>query len=167
MTFRYVAFISYSRRDLGAATRLHTDLERFKLPSRISCDPAIPDRSRRLRPVFRDQTDLSFQNEEFWGQLEAELARSRYLILLCSPACAASGNVDREVRAFMRSRERPLDSLLPIVLAVRIDTASQTDNCLPPSLTPFRQQLASRNVPLTQGPRRTDLLLQVASWILR
>lgn len=75
--FKSFAFISYSHRDLFVAKWLQKRLERFKLPTEIHND--IDAKSRYLRPVFRDQSDL---NTGILGdELRKNLEESKYLIL--------------------------------------------------------------------------------------
>ena len=92
----YDAFISYSHRDLNWARWVQRRVETFRVPK------DVPNRSlmgRHLR-VFRDQTDLA--GSELQEALRKELRASRDLIVICSPASAASRWVNDEV-SFFRS----------------------------------------------------------------
>jgi hypothetical protein len=76
----YDAFISYSHaKDKPIAASLQSVIQKLGKPWY---------RRRALR-VFRDDTSLS-ATPSLWPSIEAELAESRYLILLSSPESAAS-----------------------------------------------------------------------------
>lgn len=100
--FRYRAFISYSHRDAAWADRLHRALETWRVPSRLvgttTAHGTIP---RRLSPVFRDRDELS-SSPELGAKINAALAQSENLIVICSPAAAASRWVNEEVLAYKR-----------------------------------------------------------------
>ncbi len=87
----YDAFISYSRRDADFARRFEAALDAYRPPR----DLAVPQ--RRLR-VFRDESD--FSGVEYHASLERNLRASAKLIVLCSPAAAASAYVSDEIRRF-------------------------------------------------------------------
>jgi len=94
---RYRAFISYSHADAVAAAWLHRKLEGWRVPGRMRADdPALPE---KLAPVFRDREELGSAGE-LAPQIQAALADSEALIVLCSPEAARSRWVDSEVRAF-------------------------------------------------------------------
>ncbi|MEJ2401145.1 MAG: toll/interleukin-1 receptor domain-containing protein [Xanthomonadales bacterium] len=97
---RYKAFISYSHRDERWARWLQRALERYRVPRRLVGQAAehgtVP---ARLRPVFRDREDLSSASD-LSGRIKQELAASETLIVVCSPAAAASRWVEEEIRYF-------------------------------------------------------------------
>ncbi|MDO8801193.1 TIR domain-containing protein [Phenylobacterium sp.] len=97
---RYRAFISYSHRDAAFGRRLHRRLERYGLPARLvgrtTARGAVP---RRLAPIFRDREELSAAGD-LTAEVRAALAASDALIVVCSPAAAASPWVAREVELF-------------------------------------------------------------------
>jgi tetratricopeptide (TPR) repeat protein len=101
--FRYRAFISYSHRDKAWADWLHRALETYRVPSRLvgttTAHGTIP---RRLNPVFRDRDELS-SAPELGAKINAALAQSENLIVICSPASAASRWVNEEVLAYKRT----------------------------------------------------------------
>jgi tetratricopeptide (TPR) repeat protein len=100
--FAYRAFISYSHRDKAWADWLHKALETYRVPSRLvgttTAHGVIP---RRLNPVFRDREELS-SSPELGTKINQALAQSENLIVLCSPASAASRWVNEEVLAYKR-----------------------------------------------------------------
>jgi tetratricopeptide (TPR) repeat protein len=101
--FTYRAFISYSHRDKAWADWLHKVLETWRAPARLvgqhTPHGEIP---RRLGPIFRDRAELASAND-LSCEIEAALARSECLIVICSPDAAASRWVNAEVLAFKRS----------------------------------------------------------------
>lgn len=104
------AFISYSHRDMAIAKWLQKRLERFKLPTEIHNE--IDARSRYLRPVFRDQSDL---NTGILGdELRKNLEESKYLILICSKSSAQSQWVSDEAKAFVEMGR--LDRVIPVII---------------------------------------------------
>ena len=100
--FRYRAFISYSHRDKSWADWLHRTLEAYAVPRRLvgqtTAAGVIP---RRLAPIFRDRDELASAND-LDLKVNAALAQSANLIVICSPRSAASRWVDEEVLAFKR-----------------------------------------------------------------
>jgi hypothetical protein len=98
--YKYWAFISYSHSDTKWAARLHSELETYRVPRSIVGRPTANGKAPpRLVPVFRDRDELACAGE-LGGELKAALARSRYLIVICSPRSARSKWVGEEVRHF-------------------------------------------------------------------
>ena len=101
-TLHYRAFISYSHRDAGIARWLHRNLETYRVPSRLRGTSGafgpLPD---RLTPIFRDREDLASAGE-LDARIQAVLADSEALVVICSPHAARSSWVDSEVLAFKR-----------------------------------------------------------------
>lgn len=163
-----LAFISYARKsDSQLASRLQADLERYSIPAGIVHDQEILAQRKHLRPVFRDHTDLNVRNESYRNQIENELARSRYLILICSPAAADSANINWQVEVFLRSHENDPGRIPPIIAAGSISATEGATQCLPPALQPRRAELRSRNLPLATNCTRMELMLKTASWMLK
>lgn len=101
-TFKYPVFLSYSHEDSGVARRLHRRLERFSLPHQLAKTGKFVDsRYRPLAPVFRDRSELS-SGSSLSAAIEGALSASQSLVVLCSPAAAASRWVNAEVQAFKR-----------------------------------------------------------------
>jgi tetratricopeptide (TPR) repeat protein len=94
--FKYHAFLSYSHVDRRAAAWLHRALEGYAVPRRLVEQGAPP----RLTPIFRDRDELA-SAADLGLEIEAALAASGALIVLCSPAAARSHWVDAEVRRFL------------------------------------------------------------------
>lgn len=100
--FTYRAFISYSHRDKAWADWLHGELETWRVPSRLigtqAAHGVIP---RSLRPIFRDREELASATD-LGEEITDALDRSDCLIVICSPAAAASRWVNEEVLTFKR-----------------------------------------------------------------
>lgn len=98
----YFAFISYSHADRRWADWLHRALETYRVPRRLvgQRTPAgtIP---RRLIPIFRDREELASATD-LARTVNAAIAQSANLIVICSPSSATSRWVDDEVSAFKR-----------------------------------------------------------------
>src|SRR5690242_147076 len=100
--FTYRAFISYSHRDKAWADWLHKALETYRVPSRlVGTKTPHGEIPRRLNPIFRDREELS-SSPELGAKINQALAQSENLIVLCSPASAASRWVNEEVLAYKR-----------------------------------------------------------------
>lgn len=114
---RYSAFVSYNRADVAFVRRLHRRLESYRLPSAVAA--ACNLRGGRLRPIFRDRDELTAAPDLSEAVREA-LAESDFLIVICSPAAAASKWVAWEIEAFRkRHGDQP-------ILAALIAGDSQT-----------------------------------------
>jgi tetratricopeptide (TPR) repeat protein len=98
----YRAFISYSHADSRWARWVHRRVENYRLPSRLRGKNGdfglLPD---RFGPIFRDREDLSSAGE-LGPKIQAALADSEALIVLCSPSAARSPWVDNEILKFKR-----------------------------------------------------------------
>ena len=133
---RYYAFLSYSHRDEELAEWLHSELEKFRVPNsiagRLTANGVVP---RRLTPIFRDQQDLSAAGD-LSDEIEAALAASQFLIVLCSPAAAKSRWTNAEIESFKRAR--PEGCLLAAVASgepfASEVSGRETEECFPPAL---------------------------------
>jgi hypothetical protein len=129
---RYKAFISYSHRDERWARWLHRALENYRIPSRLVGQEGqfgkIPS---RLRPVFRDRVDLS-SAADLHDQILGELRESETLIVICSPAAAASHWVNEEIREYRRMGRG--NRILALVVDGDPLAEDPSEACFPPAL---------------------------------
>lgn len=89
---RYDAFLSYSQaEDRKLAAELRRDLQLI----------GTPFWRRRAHRVFLDQTSIS-ANPSAWNALAQAIDQSEFLVLMASPAAAASPWVAREIEHFVR-----------------------------------------------------------------
>ncbi|HLY80676.1 MAG TPA: toll/interleukin-1 receptor domain-containing protein, partial [Caulobacteraceae bacterium] len=93
-TTRYSAFLSYSHSDAPFVRRLHHRLESYRLPARLR-----RGRSGRLDRIFMDRAELTAASSLTQSVREA-IALSSHMIVVCSPASAASDWVGREIALF-------------------------------------------------------------------
>lgn len=135
--FRYRAFISYCHHDRKHAARLQSALENFRLPRPAAGDPELPE---RLRPVFRDREALS-SGHDLTAAILAALDDSEYLLVVCSPASAASRWVDAEIRHFIGKRGP--EKILCFVVAGAPNSRDPARECLP---EPLRSAHSGREV---------------------
>jgi eukaryotic-like serine/threonine-protein kinase len=100
--YRYRAFISYSHQDKAWAAWLHRALETYAIPKRLvgkaTAMGIIPN---RLAPVFRDRDELASAGD-LGRTVNAALAQSECLLVICSPQAATSRWVNEEVLSFKR-----------------------------------------------------------------
>lgn len=177
MRTRYYAFLSYSHDDKALADWLHRELERFRVPGalagRLTANGVIPT---RLSPIFRDQHELS-AGDDLGEEIEAAIAVSQYLIVLCSPTAAASRWTNEEIEAFKRTR--PEGCVLAAVASGEPFASDipgrEAEECFPPALR-YRydrrgHRTAKRAEPLAADlrgaadQRRTGLLKLIAGML--
>jgi len=101
---RYWAFLSYSHEDRDWANWLHRALETYAIPKDLvgRSSPAGPTPGR-LRPIFKDREELA-ASADLRERVQAALAASSALIVVCSPAAARSSWVDDEIVRFKTLR---------------------------------------------------------------
>ena len=93
----YKAFMSYSHRDRQVANWLHRALETYRLPPHM----IAAGKAERLRPIFKDRDELP-ASDSLGDAIETAIRSSDALIVLCSPAAAASPWIAREVDLYKR-----------------------------------------------------------------
>ena len=94
---RYKAFISYSHADERQALWLQRALESYRLPKKLlSKRRHLPP---RLYPIFRDRDELASATD-LSESIEQAMTNCDALIVVCSPAAAASQWVNEEIRRF-------------------------------------------------------------------
>ena len=138
--FTYYAFISYKREDEKWARWLQTKLESYKLPAILQKQYNLNE--RRIKPVFRDKTDLSIGTVK--GALTKELMASKYLIVICSPRSANSEWVDLEVRHFIEAGNA--DHIIPFIIDGTPNSTDPLTECFPPSMRALDNQLLGINI---------------------
>lgn len=133
---RFRAFISYSHRDTSTVRWLHRALETYKVPRKLigretPLGPAPPT----VSPIFRDRDELS-ASPDLSTELRSALAQSLFLIVVCSPAAAASRYVNEEVLTFKRLHGE--DRVLALIVAgepgAARGSAAGAEECFPPAL---------------------------------
>ena len=128
---RYRAFISYSHRDRVWAEWLHRQLETYRVPSRlVGRRTGAGTVTRRLAPIFRDRDELA-SSADLGGKVTQALRQSANLIVICSPAAAASRWVNEEIRAF---RQLGRSERIFCLLVDGEPGAGPDHDCFPPAL---------------------------------
>lgn len=103
--FDYKAFITYSHTDTKAASWLARSLESYRVPSRLvgrKTEQGVI--ARRIGSIFRDREELPASGD-LSQSLSSAIARSEYLIVVCSPAARQSRWVDVEISEFKKTHD--------------------------------------------------------------
>ena len=126
--FTYLAFISYKREDEKWAKWLQYRLEHYKLPTSVRKEkPSLPE---RVRPVFKDTTDLAGGVLE--KKIKEALSSSKYLIVICSPRAAQSPWVCKEVQEFIDSGRE--EFIIPFIIDGEPNSKDISNECFPTNL---------------------------------
>lgn len=129
---RYRAFISYSHVDQRWASRLHRALESYRVPGHLAGTvTARGEVPRRLTPIFRDREDLP-ASSDLSASVRQALGQSDTLIVVCSPAAAASRWVNEEIRVFREIA--PSGVVLAAIVDGEPSAADPERECFPPAL---------------------------------
>jgi len=151
---RYAAFLSYSHKDAAKARRLHRRLETYRIPRRLVGLPGehgpVP---ARLTPIFRDREELPAAGD-LSQRIRAALAASDHLVILCSPASAASPWVAKEIAAY-----RELHPGRPVYAAI---VEGEPGDCFPSGLAEGGTEPLAADLRSTRDGRRLGLLKLVA-----
>ena len=138
--FEFDAFLSYSRKDIAFARKLQSALQAYA--------PILGVSAGRCLSIFRDETDI--RGTRYYDAIDLHLARSRKLLLLCSPDARSSPFVDDEIERFLKLRQA--QHLIPVL--VRGLAANEAG---PPELAAFSQPLTSAlKFPLAVDFRKFD-----------
>lgn len=127
-SYEYFAFISYKREDEKWAKWLQHKLEYYKLPSSVKKDN--PDLPEKIRPVFKDTTDLELG--VLAQKIQSALNSSKFLIVICSPRSANSVWVSKEVQSFIDSGRA--DHIIPFIIEGTPNATDSKDECFPEGL---------------------------------
>lgn len=136
------AFISYKREDEKWAKWLQNKIESYKLPTLVRKE--ISDLPERIRPVFRDKTDLGAG--VLVEEIRKELKRSHYLIIICSPHSAQSDWVNKEALEFIK--EGRTEDIIPFIVKGKPHATHAAEECFPLALQniPSEKELLGINV---------------------
>jgi tetratricopeptide (TPR) repeat protein len=146
---QYFAFVSYSHQDQRWADWLHKSLETYRVPSRlVGMTTSAGKIPRRLLPIFRDRDELA-SSSDLGRTVNAALAQSRNLIVICSPASAQSRWVNEEVLAFKRLGGS--DRIFCFIVGGEPNASGmpgrEAEECFAPAL---RYKLAANGQPTTE-----------------
>ena len=133
---KYRGFISYSHSDANVASRLHRWLEAYRVPRRlVGRDTPFGPVPARLHPIFRDREELP-TSADLGSQIQAALAASAMLIVVCSPRAATSRWVNEEILAYKRLGRA--DRILCLIIDGEPNATDKPgraeEECFPPAL---------------------------------
>lgn len=154
----YKAFISYNRADVDLARFLQRRLETYVVPKAVVLTELQGRTKRPLYPIFRDEDEM-IAGGRLSDRLRGAIAKSEYLIVICSPAAASLGEwVDLEIREFL-AQHGP-DRILAVVVAGEPNAVSNghdaSEECLPPSLLGLFENRASQPLWVDMRSDRRD-----------
>lgn len=130
--YNYKAFISYSHRDEKWAAWLHRALESYRLPRKLrGTTTALGEVPVRIKPVFRDRDELS-SSADLGETVQGALAASENLIVVCSPAAAASHWANEEIRHFAELGRA--DRIFCMIVDGDPASTDPSTACFPPAL---------------------------------
>ncbi len=154
--FEYFAFISYKREDEKWAKWLQKKLESYSLPTTIRKEnPELPN---KIRPVFRDQSELSGGNLKV--EIEKGLNGSKYLIVICSPRSAKSPWVSKEVQHFI-DQERE-EYIIPFIIGGTPNAANPEDECFPEGLRQLKGEKEILGININEMGRDAAVIKVIA-----
>jgi tetratricopeptide (TPR) repeat protein len=132
---RYRAFVSYASADRDLGERFQRAVEHYRIPRPLrGTDRGNGIVPKRLTPLFRDRSDANAAGD-LGAALDAALANSDALVLLCSPVAARSKWVNREIRKFKALGRG--SRIFPVILSGtprRYDPERAPDGAFPPAL---------------------------------
>ena len=130
--FNYRALLSYSHADKAWADWLHRRLETYRLPAAlVGREGPMGPIPARLAPIFRDRDELAAATD-LSTEINAALAQSMYLVVVCSPAAARSRWVDEEIAVFKRLHGE--DRVRAIIIEGEPFSGDPATECFPASL---------------------------------
>lgn len=138
--FEYYAFISYCREDEKEAKWLQKKIEKYKLSSIIRKE--IPRLPKYARPVFRDKTDMKAGDLNV--VIKEELARSKFLIVICSPRSTQSEWVGKEINLFVEMGYP--ERIIPFVVDGEPNSDQQEKECFHQALKDLDCDLLGINI---------------------
>jgi len=156
--FKYYAFISYKHEDEKWAKWLQKRLETYRLPVALQKQQHCP---KKLKPVFRDNTDMTPGN--LAEKLHENLELSNYLIVICSKNLAKESRyVDYEMQTFINMGRG--DKIIPFIVDGEPYAADPRNECFNAMMKNFPGELLAANA--KKDGKRTAALKVIAS-ILR
>jgi tetratricopeptide (TPR) repeat protein len=136
MTRQYKAFISYSWSDKDWAVWLHRSLETYFTPrALVGQETPLGPVPARLHPIFKDREEEA-AGHGITAAIEAAMASSDFLIVICSPRSARSTWVNREVAWFKKHRDpkRVLAVICDGEPGASLVAGRESEECFPKAL---------------------------------
>ena len=160
-SYKYYAFISYSHRDKKTAKKLQKRLEHYHLPAALQ--KSNPDLPKKLSPIFIDDSDLVGVGT-LKTALQANLDRSNYIILICSPSSAKSEYVNDEIEYFI-SKGRTYH-IIPLIVEGVPHSGDPSTECFPPALLGLPRENELLGIDLTKFGEH-DAFIRVIATLLQ
>lgn len=164
MEDKYVAFISYSRKDKEVADWLHDKLEHYVLPNREKALSIFPFEGKYFRRVFLDTQDLHVEERPFTERLKKAIEKSAFLIVLCSRYSAVSPYVNKEIQYFAETHEHNMARVVPLFV-------DEVDGCIPSAFngtTIMQRHFPIYNSHLSKSSEANNYCFyQIISYILK
>ena len=129
--YTYKAFISYSWADAKWGKWLQQAVETYRTPKAlIEKHAGMREIPARLTPLFKDREEQA-AGASIGASIEAALADSEFLIVICSPNSAKSQWVNHEI-AWFKTNRNP-DKILALI--VDGEPGDESRECYPKALT--------------------------------
>lgn len=155
--YTYYAFISYQRKDEKWAKWLQRKLENYKL-SVANTKDASDKKSKYIRPVFRDKTDLTAG--PLPDALKEALNQSRYLIVICSPNAVQSPWVNDEINTFVNADRTKY--IIPFIVDGEPYSDDKAKECFPDALKAIPKDQEPLGVNIGEGGKEQAFIRTVA-----
>lgn len=130
---KYFAFISYSHKDKKEAKELYHRLNYYRLPLKMINEYKEKEGRilpKSLAPIFIDDMEMA-KSTVHEGMLSG-LARSRFLIVVCSPNSAKSTYVNEEVEYFIKTGRG--NCIIPYIIKGTTCSGNPDTECYPPAM---------------------------------
>ena len=155
--YTYYAFISYQRKDEKWAKWLQRKLENYKLPVANAKD-AADKKSKYIRPVFRDKTDLTAG--PLPDALKEALQQSRYLIVICSPNAVKSPWVNEEIETFTLAGRT--EFVIPFIVDGEPYSKDSAKECFPDAIKAIPKDKEPLGVNINENGKERAFIRTVA-----
>lgn len=155
--YEYFAFISYKREDEKWAKWLQHKLESYSLPTAVrKTNPELP---KKIRPIFRDQSDLAGGNLK--EEIEKGLEGSKFLIVICSPRAARSPWVSKEVEYFIQHGRE--EFIIPFIIGGVPNAIQSEEECFPEGLRKLKGEKELLGININEMGRDAAAIKVIAS----
>ncbi|GMN01763.1 TIR domain-containing protein [Erythrobacter sp. MTPC3] len=159
--FEYKAFISYSWTDAAWGKWAHQSIESYRTPKAlVGQDGALGPIPKSLRPLFKDREEEA-AGASIGSAVEAALAGSEFLLVICSPTSARSEWVNFEIAWFKTHRDP--SKILALIVGGEPGASKipgrEAEECFPRALT----HAIDKNLAITDIEEDTPLAADARS----
>ena len=176
-TKKFVAFISYRRKNYREMSILRNGLQQFRFPM-DKVEPENRPDSPFIRKIAVDKEVLD-PDDDFKNQIWTKIDQSRFLIVMCSREAVQSSIIEEEIEYFLKSRGEAaaIPFIIPVLVNGTPNAENEADECLPRPLKNLRKKngklIAEGNLPTmfpAQGESpihaRENAIVLTAAYIL-